>query len=255
MRAEDLIKAANKEGKFIFDKLEGIAHNQWGNSVFNVVDLMETMYILDNKYLSLHIPCIRTEKFSREQEGSEGSMDILMGGYGIFEGDKLVEHIDSKMGRGLNWLMNKINSGTIVVKSPEDHNITLEIIEASTKIKPKITNGKLSVNVLIRMSSNFNEITYPENIFTEDKLLYFKNQQEELIKEEVMSVINFAQEKKMDFFGTADAVNHKYPIKWEDIYMAEWKENFSQLDFNVSVKSRINRTYDIKEPTRSKAGE
>ena len=145
--AESLIRKVNIEDKFAFERLEVVSENQWGQSVSNVVDLMEVMYILDNEKLSLYLPCIRLGKFADYQKDKTEAEDIVMGGFAIFEEDKLVDYLDNKMGRGLNWLRNAINSGVIIVKSQEGKNISLEIIDSSTKLKPQIINDELTVTV------------------------------------------------------------------------------------------------------------
>lgn len=253
--AGEVIKKGNSQDKFVFDRLEGVSENKWGQSVSNVVDLIEVMYILDNKYLSLYVPSIKLAKLTENEQEINETMDIVMGGFAIFRGDKLFTYIDDKMGRGLNWLRNKIKSGIIVVKSPKEHDISLEIIDSNTKLKPKIADGELIVTVDVKMSSNIGEISSPENIFTAEVLENLENQQERIIKDEIERVIKYAQEREIDFFSTADAVLHKYPIKWEDLYEKNWEETFSNIKFNVIVDSKINRTYDIKQPNRVKAGE
>lgn len=254
LSAEEAIIKGNSEEKFVFDRLEGVAENQWGQSEFNVVDLVEVMYILDNEYLSLYLPCIELAKLTKDEQDSNETMDVVMGGFAIFTGDKLVGHLNEKMGRGLNWLRNKIKSGVITVKSPKGSSISVEIIDSNTKLVPQINDGQLTVTVKVGMSSNIGEIRSSEDVFTGKTFQYLENQQERIVKDEIESVIKYAQERKMDFFSTADAVLHRYPIKWEDIYQENWEEAFSNIKFNVVVDSKINRTYDIKQPNGSKVG-
>lgn len=252
--AKEVIKKGNSENKFVFDRLEGVAENQWGQSVFNVVDLVEVMYILDNEFLSLYIPCVELAKLSKDEKDINESMDIVMGGFAFFNGDKLIGHLNNKMGRGLNWLRNKIKSGVIAVKSPKGHNISLEIIESNTKIEAKITKGQLTVTARVKMSSNIGGMRSMEDVFTEEIIMYLENQQEQIIKDEIESVIKYAQKTKMDIFGAADAVFHKYPIQWEDMYKENWEDTFSNIKFYVDVNSKIRNTYDIKQPSGRMVG-
>jgi len=70
--------------------------------------------------------------------------------------------------------------------------------------------------------------------------------------DEVRKTIDFAQEKKLDFFGAGDAVLHKYPYEWEDFYEKDWRDVFSQVEFEITARSKISRTYDIKQPIGAK---
>jgi len=254
LRAEEVIKKGNSEDRFIFDRLDGIVENHWGHSMFNIVSLIEVMYILDSGYLSLYIPCIEMAKFSQNKQSDNEAMDIVMGGFAIFNGDKLAAYIDDKMGRGLNWLRNQIKSGVITVKSPKGHSISLEIIDSNSKLKPKIVNDELSITVKVSMTSNISGMESSESIFDGETVEYLEKQQEQVIKNEIEELIRFAQENKMDFFSTGSAVFHKYPIKWEDEYEKDWKNIFSEIEFNVIVESKINRTYDINEPNMTEGG-
>ncbi len=252
--AQEIIKQVNVQDKFIFDRLEGVIENQWGQSISVPVKLIEVMYILDNEYLSLYLPCIRLGTYTEYENEKTEKKDLVLGGFGIFKGDKLADYIDDEMGRGLNWLRNAINSGVIVVKSPKANNISLEIIDSKTKFYPQIVNGKLKVNIKVKASSNIAEISSTENIFTGEVIEYLEKQQAQLIKEEIESVIKYGQKEGLEFFGTLYAVQHKYPIKWEEFYSKSWMEIYPDIKYSVVVESKINRTYNIREPRFNEAG-
>ncbi len=255
LTAEEVITKGSGEDKFVFDRLEGIAVNQWGQSVYNITDLIEVMYMLDNEHLSLYIPIIKLEAFTLGGQDAHETMDIVMGGFAIFEGDKLVGELDDKMGRGLNWLRNKIESGIITVKSPQGKCISLEIIESKSKMIPKIIDDQITVNVVVGVSSSIGGLRSSEDIFNEETLGNLEHQQVQTIKNEIESVIEYAQKRSLDFFGASDAIFHKYPIQWEDKYQKDWNEIFPNIKFNVIMSSRIIRTYDFKQPNRSEDGD
>ena len=48
---------------------------------------------------------------------------------------------------------------------------------------------------------------------------------------------------------------HKFPILFEDLYKDQWEEILSDIKFDVIVYPNIIKTYDIREPNRSKIGE
>lgn len=254
-RASEILEKGNRQDKFVFDRLEGLGENLWGQSVSNTVDLMEVMYILDNPFLSLYIPSLDLGMFTKSEPSGDGKMDIVLGGFALFRGDKLVAHLNTELGMGINWLKNKIKSGVIIVKSPQGKNISLEIIESNTKLKPNIVDGKLSATLEVKTTSHIAEIRSSEDIFTEKTLAALEKEEQQAIKEEIESTIKFAQDNGLDFFGMAVKVFHKYPIEWEDVYEKDWEDVFPNISFNVKVVSKIPRTYNIKQPTKSKAGE
>ncbi len=252
--AEEVMSYGGSENRFIFDQLKGIIENQPGQSIINAVDLVEVMYILDKEYLCLYLPCVELQKKTKPNP-QDDTKDIAMSGFALFLIDNLAEYLDKEMSRGLNWLRNKIKSGVIVVKSPNDNNISLEIIESNVKLKPIISNDNLTVEVNGYISVNIAEIRTSEDVFTEETLRFLEKELEKTVRNEIEAVIHFGQEKSMDFFGTGDAVFMKYPIKWEDVYERKWKTVFPEILFSVNITPVITGTYNISQPVRIEAGE
>lgn len=251
--AGDVVRMGNARDKFVFDRLEGIKKHHWGLSMINEVDLMEIMYILDAEYLSLYIPCVRLIRKTESTDGSSSEgMDIELQGFAFFESDKLAGHIEREMARGLNFLKNKIKSGVLNIPTKNGGMVVLEIISSSRKMKPHLKDGKLHIAVEIDVSNNISEIQGSEDIFDEEDLQYLETRSGQLIKDEVRKVIDLAQSKKLDFFGAGDAVLHKFPGLWEDVFEKDWREIFAEAVFEITVRSRISRTYDIKQPVGAK---
>lgn len=245
--AEEVIIKATGENRFIFEQLEGITENQSGQSVINVVNLVEVMYILDKGYLSLYIPCLEIQQKTYPDMQND-AMDIAMGGFALFEGDKLVAHLNADMGRGLNWLKNKVESGVIVVKSPKGNSVSLEIIENDVKLKPTLVNQKLTVNVNVFITCSIGGLKGAEDVFTEEAIGYLEKQLKENVKSEIEDVIRFSQENNLDIIGVGDAVFHKYPIQWEDDLEKKWKSFFPEITYKVEVTPVIIGTYNIIQP-------
>jgi spore germination protein KC len=246
--AQEVMDKASKESLFVHDRLNYLMKNIGGLSLSNKVDLVETMFILDSNFLSLYLPTIQLVDKTKSQTAGTDKLDIKMSGFAVFKKNKLNFYIDNDQALGLNWLMNKIESGIIVVQTPQEVPISLEIIDTKVSRVPRIKDGKLTIDVNVEMSSNIGEVTQPEDIFNDATLQYLNEQQEHKVKEQIESLLTLAQEKQMDFFSTGLTVLHKYPLEWQDIYEKNWPEEFANIEFNVKVKGKINRSYDIKQP-------
>ena len=249
--AEEVILKATGENRFIIDQLNGVTDNRSGQSVINVVDLVEVMYILDREYLCLYLPCVVLEQRTKPNMQND-AMDIAMGGFAVFDGEKQAIHLDKKMGRGLNWLRNKVKSGIIPITSPKGNNISLEIIESNVKLKPKLTDQNLTVHVNVFLTCNIGGITGREDVFTEESVAFLEKQLGAAVKSEIEDVIRFAQEKGMDFFSTGDAFFRQYHIQWEDELEKKWKAIFPEVVFKVDVTPVITGTYNILQPNRTR---
>ncbi|HPD01135.1 MAG TPA: Ger(x)C family spore germination protein [Acetivibrio sp.] len=245
--AEELMEKADRGDRLIFDRLNGLLNSLGGQSVSNPVNLIEVMYIQDMKCLSLYIPCVEMVNVTKGQD--EDVIDVKMAGFAIFDEDKLAGYLDENMGRGLNLLRNKVKSGIYVVNTRKGSKVSLEIINSKTKFYPEIKDGNLSLKVKVNMESNIGEIDSNEDIFNNDTFIYLEQEQSRLVKQEIERVIEYAQKEiGLDFFSTALNFYRKYPIKWKKLYEKDWKTWFPKIKFSVEVKSKIRRTYDIREP-------
>lgn len=249
-KAEEIISEATGEHRFIYEQLYGSSENQSGQSITNVVDLVEVMYILDKEYLSLYIPCLDLRHHTKPST-INNELDIAMNGFALFDGDKLAAHLDAAMGRGLNWVRNNIQSGIVVVESPEGNMVSMEIIDSNTKLKAILSDQKLTIHVNVTFTSNIGEIRGNEDIFTQDGIAFLEKQLQQNVKKEIEDVIRFSQETNLDFLSVGEAVFHQYPIQWEDKFEKEWKTAYSEVIFKVNVTPVITGTYNILQPNRT----
>ena len=67
--------------------------------------------------------------------------------------------------KGLNWLKNKVKSGSITVKSPEGNDVSLEIMRSKVKLKPKLVNEGLSVSVEVNIITSLAGLRSNEGSF------------------------------------------------------------------------------------------
>ena len=89
-----------------------------------------------------------------------------------------------KEARGLNWVLGKVKSGVIVVKSPynEKDLVSLEIIRASSKIIPSIENEKIKILVEIHEEGNIAEQPSDADFTRLDKFTMLEQRQSAAIK-------------------------------------------------------------------------
>ena len=72
----------------------------------------------------------------------------------IFKDNKLTAFIDGSETKTMLFLKNDIESGVIVTKY-NDRNITLEILDNTTRIKTRIDNDVMTVNVLVDTQASY----------------------------------------------------------------------------------------------------
>ena len=248
--ASSLVEYTNASNLFVGDRLKNLENNIIGLSISSKVSLSEAMFIFDNPNVATFIPCIEMTKKIKKEALGINKYDITISGYGIFKKDKLVRYLLDKNSRGINWVKNRIASGVILVKGKKGEDISLEIINSNTRIKPQINKDNLSCTILVDVNTNIDEITSPDDVFDKASIENLSKQQAKVIKDEIENVLNIAQQANLDFFGIIQEFHMKYPASWKEIEKS-WDELFPEIEFNVVVNAKINRTYLIKEPTGS----
>ena len=247
--AEDAIHGLSIKEIFLAELLENIVRNAKKSVSFSGrVPLIKLVNMMDREYESAYLPALKLVHKVMRQGGQKSSFDPQMDGYAIFKKKRLLGFITEERARGLNWIINEVESGFAIVKDEVGKEVSLEIIHAKSKIKPKIEGDALSVNIEVEFSSNITEYEGSQNIFDEEGIELLNQQQEKLVREEVEGIIEYAQTNGVDILGIGNAVYHKYPIKW-DQYKDNWEEkHFRMLPIKVLITSKINRSYLFKEP-------
>jgi spore germination protein KC len=248
--ARQIIENTNTSTFFISERLNNLVDDIPALSISKELTLADFIGTLDNKYTSAHVPYVSLVKKTTMMDENTDKYNLQLNGLAVFKKNKLFGYLDSTMSRGLNWILNDIDSGVIHVKDSKDNKIALEIINAKTKIIPKIKEGNLSASIKVDLTSNIVEQYGFEDIYNEKSIVSLEKQQETIISNEIQQVVKFAQNNQLDFLGIGDTIYHKYPIKWDN-YKNDWNREFQNLDITVSVNSKISRVYVIKQPTKN----
>ncbi|HCC07431.1 MAG TPA: hypothetical protein DEP72_04645 [Clostridiales bacterium] len=250
---EEAINKIRTKDITVTETLSSLIDNAGDVSVSSKLELGEIVQMLDSEYSCVYIPYIELVNKIKEEEDGKEVLEPSLEGYAIFKDAKLIGYINGGTSRGANWVNNKGDTGTTIVKDSKGKDICLEIINIKSKTIPEIKDDKIKVKIEINMTSDVTEYEGREDIFKEKALKDIEKQQEDIIKNEVKSAIKYAKEKEVDFLGIGDAVYHKYPIEWE-IYKKKWPKTFKNLPISVDVMTKINRTHNITQPTGMKEG-
>lgn len=192
-------------------------------------------------------------KIHHEDEPEYTHVDIS--GVGIIKNGKLVKEVyPLEEQRGLLWFNDEVQNGIISVHLDKENMVAVEIIKASTKIIPRLNNGKLSIDVKVKAGGNINEITSYKEIdlkeFAEIETDFARH-----IKSEMESILKvMRQEPITDALGIGLAVYRKYPEYWREIE-DDWEEIFKDLEINIDVDTEIKNLGLIKnlnEPRKIK---
>lgn len=204
----------------------------------------------ENKYLIIEHGSEAVEKGQYEelQKSETSIMDVVMHipGYALIRDGKVVGYMEHEKARGLNWVINKVVSGVIVLEH-EGVQYNLEIVEGSSQISPKIEGDTLKADIAIRAETIITEIN-KQGVRIENELIQeLSSKLKKEVEKEVKDAIEIAQEHKIDILGIGNKFHLKYPVKWEKEYKDQWEELFPNLDINILVSPNIERSVMINQ--------
>ncbi len=172
-----------------------------------------------------------------------------LSGTAIFKTDKLVGYLNKAETRGLLWVIDKVKSGIIVVKSPSgEGKVSLEIIRASSEITTEIKDNKPYITINIDEEGNLSDQMSPDYDLTKLPVWSsLEKSQADAIQQEVMAALKKAQDLNTDIFGFGDAVHRKYPELWRDMEK-QWDHYFPDLEVEVIINAKLSRPGMITKP-------
>ena len=183
-----------------------------------------------------------------EETGPDGKKfnKVRITGMAVFKGDKMVGELNEQESRGMLWAIDKIKKGFVVVDAPDGSGkASLAITRSKSQIIPELTEGKITIHVVIEEQADLTEYNGSKNL--DDILLkQIEERQAEAIQKEVMAALNKSLALNADVFGFGEAVHRKYKKDWPDLE-ARWDEIYPSLDVAIKVKTHVNETGDISK--------
>jgi spore germination protein KC len=249
--ANSFITSVSTESIFLADRLSILEDNSFAQSRSGKVTLSEALFILSKDNVATFLPVIIVAPSKEGPNSTDGAYDLILKSYAVFKEDKLQDFLNEELSRGVNWVKDRTQSGTILVDAPDKKKVSLEIIQSKTSIKPYMDESGLQCTIGIKFNTNIAESLSSEDIFTIEVLESLKQQQEEQVETEVKKILSYAQERNMDIFGLVSNFSMKYPMMKNEL-RENWPQLFPEIKFNVEIDSNINRTYLIKDPATSK---
>lgn len=249
-KAQDIIEGEHEQEKIPAKAIEGLAKASGATSKLPIMSLHDFLKTLASKTSDPVAPGI--EIVERKKEGKAKKF-VRLDGTAIFNRDKLTGWFDGRETRGLLWVLGKVKSGIMVVKSPleETKNVSLEIIRASSEIKPEIINGKLVINVEVKEEGNIGEqmseldLTEPLDVFKE-----LEKRQAAAIEEEINAALAKAQKEwGVDIFKFGDAVHREFPKEWKEL-KKRWDDEFPLVEVKVKVEAQLRRVGMSTKPKK-----
>lgn len=222
-----------------------LIRNQEDVSQIPTVDLKDFSAKLMSKTTSPVAPIIEVSKDDKNKIA-------YLSETAVFKKDKMVGTLNIMETRGLLWSTNGIRNGVVVIGKPSDkESVNVKTTHVKSKMTPKIKDGKPIIKIEIKQEGDLQEQTSSEDYANPKAFAMLENEEENIIKKEVISAVKKAKYLNADVFGFGELMYQYYPKEWNSMEK-DWNKIFKNINVNVNVTAKIRRTGRITKPIMSK---
>jgi spore germination protein KC len=188
-----------------------------------------------------------------EVESDNKTIAMLIGS-AVFKSDKLIGYLSPDETKYFLFANNLFKEGLITLNEHAESNmandITLEVYRSKSKIKPKYSNNKISMDVDIKTDVAIAEVETSIDYMSEKEQTKLKRDAEKKVRECTKSVIKKVQEEyDSDIFGFGKMVKANMPGVWKQVH-SDWDKIFKTLEVNVKVEISIKNSVLISKPIK-----
>lgn len=175
-----------------------------------------------------------------------GKKTVVLTSTGLFKEDKLIGYINEDESRALLFVKNNIKGGLItfgIDNTNKTDEISLEIFEVKTKVKPCYVDNKLTMDIDIKVDAAIAETQTSIDYASGKNFDKLKKSAEKEVKTSVENLIQKVQlEYNADIFCFGPKIKGDMPKVWKSIE-GDWNKSiFKNLKTNVKVYIKIRNS-------------
>ncbi len=213
--------------------------------------LVNAIAILQEEGADLVLPMFRM----REPEGGDPTTvipapervgEMLIGGAGVFRGERLVGWLTPEEGRGLLFARSRAASGPIAARCPQGEGQTVFRLRGS-KTKLILTGEEaddLAVTLLITAYADLNDVQCDTGPASVDQLTQFEEALAGEIEREVRNALQISRRTGADIFNLGQALFQRNPPAYKAL-ARRWPEVLARIPVEIQVQTRVPRVGQI----------
>ncbi len=178
-------------------------------------------------------------------EKSNNDKRLCLEGAAVFRGRKMVGFFDELESRGYRWISPQmIQGGLFLIPSPlqSGRQLTLELSRSRAQITPKLQEGDITMQIVVKAEGNFYEQNEVGELFTRQGFLDIERLANREIERQIRLAISKAQELSSDVFGWGQMFREAYPREWKGME-GDWEEIFPLIEAQIKVEFTLRRSY------------
>ncbi|SEU29491.1 Ger(x)C family spore germination protein [Paenibacillus sp. NFR01] len=234
--AREVLSSRGTTDSILSFELAQMMRDEPFTSTAPVVEIWDFIDKLETNGASAVAPLIYTyEKNGQKYERVNGTA--------VFKRDRMVGKLDGPESKSMLFVRDKIKGGVLAVNNKEGKpTYSLEILSSKTKLKPRMVNGKLHMEVDTVTKVGLDEVMTTDAFNKNESLKAIQQRAAEKLQEDLENVIRKAQQEyDADIFGFGQCVHENLPKVWREME-DRWPEEFARLDVTVHSKIMIEST-------------
>lgn len=169
---------------------------------------------------------------------------LKLGRLAIMHEDRMIGWMNRKQSLGVSFLRGEVKQTTIVTPCTDDLGHTgydtILIQNASTKLKPKLSEEKLNYSAEVHVSGVLSESDCAQNLYKPEVIQQLESKGAQQVKTLLEDAWKQGQQMGTDVFGAAEKTHRKYPKAWKQ-WSKDWSSVFAEAPLEVKVHLRITR--------------
>lgn len=180
---------------------------------------------------------------------SEEQPKLAVKGMAVYKKDRYVGDLDVDETRGMMWVLDKINSGSIPFEAPGGR-VVLEITQSKTKLDLDIgADNTITLKVKINQQNSIASQSGVQNLTDKTGITLLNRLSHEVVEEEIKSAMKRSHELQADIFGVGELLHKKDPKLWEKL-KDNWDKVYPTVQLEVEIDSRIITSGRLTTPAR-----
>lgn len=179
--------------------------------------------------------------------GGEG-LAVLPAGYALLKDGALAGYIPEDTAIGVNFLINRVNGGSLVVEDGRGNPATLDITTGGSSLKPVYgENGRLeALEVQLHLRAALAELSAPAAVSDPACRQQLEQSAETQLIQWAQQVLELAREENADFLALGQRLRNMDPMRFTQM-PESWEETLPGLDFRVTAQVEVTKTYDLQD--------
>ncbi len=248
-------------GNYIYDIIENFKYN--GKCVeMTMSEYYRYYYDVSNEPVIGVVEKIEKKVIDEERKKDTPTKYILdISGGAALKRDYLLGYFSEDEIFGYNFITNGIKGGLITFKTPkgltkgaaiigkEGEFTSVEIFYAKTKRNIEITEGKILLNIDVKLRAGLGEESKAVDVGNLEVIHILEEASSKEVKRLISATMDKGQKQfKQDNFSIGEIVHQQHPEVWKEI-SKDWNSIFPEISYKVNVEIDIVKTGIINVPS------